>query len=221
MTTNITREQFLQALRDHPYWRGEIRAQILSEELLRLPTAFQAFVVGQERFNAHQEAFNDEMREFRQETLRRFDNLDRRLDRMESGSSWMKNFSTEYRAERDAFALSLAAGCNLRHVLSTAEVNDIATRLAGADITPGDRVSFSREDLIVEAEQAGETVYLAVEIAYSAAERDRRRDQWNAKYLADHIGCPGVPVVAGVRYDDDLRPAIDEGEIIWVELEEP
>ena len=221
MTTNITREQFMQALRDHPYWREEIRAQILSEELLRLPTAFQAFVVGQERFNAHQEAFNDEMREFRQETLRRFDNLDQLLDRMESGSSWMKNFFTEYRAERDAFALSLAAGCNLRHVLSTAEVNDIATRLAGTDITPGDRINFSREDLIVEAEQAGETVYLAVEISYSAAERDRRRDRWNAKYFADHTGCPGVPVVAGVRYDDDLRPAIDEGEIIWVELEEP
>ena len=72
MTTNITREQFLQALRDHPDWREEIRAQILGEELMRLPAAFQAFVVGQQKFN-------DEMLGFRDETLRRFDNIDRRL----------------------------------------------------------------------------------------------------------------------------------------------
>ena len=40
MTTSITREQFTQALRDHPKWREEIRGQILGEELMRLPVAF-------------------------------------------------------------------------------------------------------------------------------------------------------------------------------------
>lgn len=81
MTTDISRQQFLQALRDHPEWREEIRKEILGEELLRLPVEFRAFVV-------RQEEFNDEMREFRQEALERFeqidhrfDNIDRRLDR--------------------------------------------------------------------------------------------------------------------------------------------
>ena len=214
MTTNITRDQFLQALRDHPDWREEIRAQILGEELMRLPAAFQAFVVGQQKFN-------DEMLEFRQETLRRFDNIDRRLDRMESDSSWLKNFSTEFRAERDTLAICLAAGCELGRILTTAEVNDIAIGLSGAEVTSGDRISFARADLIIEADRAGETTYLAVEISYTVAERDQRRAQRNAQYLADHTGCPSVPVVAGVRHDDELQPAIDQGHIIWVELEEP
>ena len=160
MTTNITREQFLQALRDHPDWREEIRAQILGEELMRLPAAFQAFVVGQQKFN-------DEMREFRDDML----------------------------GFRDG--------------------------LSGAEVTAGDRISFARADLIIEADRAGETTYLAVEISYTVAERDQRRAQRNAQYLSDHTGCPSVPVVAGVRHDDELRPAIDHGDIIWVELEEP
>ena len=214
MTTNITREQFLQALKDHPDWREEIRVQILGEELMRLPAAFQAFVVGQQKFN-------DEMLEFRQETLRRFDNIDRRFDRMERDSSWLKNFSTEFKAKRDVLAICLAAGCELGRILTTAEVNDIAVGLSGAEVTSGDRISFARADLIIVAERAGETTYLAVEISYTAAERDQRRAQRNAQYLADHTGCPSVPVVAGVRYDDELRPAIDHGDIIWVELEEP
>ena len=234
MTTSITREAFLQALRDHPEWREEIRAQILGEELMRLPVAFQTFVVSQEQFNARQEQFNTrqeqfnaEMREFRdnqlqfnQEVLRRFDNIDRRLDRMESDNSWLKNFSTEYWAERDAFAICLAASCELIRVLTKAEVNDMAGRLSSTEITPGDRISFSRADLIIEADQAGEKVYLAVEISYTAAERDQRRSQRNAQYLSEHTGLRGVPVVAGVRYENQLQPAIDRGEIIWVELEE-
>lgn len=88
MITNITREQLLQALRDHPDWREETRAQILGAELMRLPADFQAFVGGQQKFN-------DEMQGFRQEALRRFDNIHRGLDQMENDSSWLKNFSTE------------------------------------------------------------------------------------------------------------------------------
>ena len=58
MTTDITRQQFVQALKDHPDWREEIRVQILGEELMRLPVEFQAFVENREKFN--------------QEVLRRF-----------------------------------------------------------------------------------------------------------------------------------------------------
>ena len=42
MTTSISRERFLQAPRDHPEWREEVRIRILGEELMRLPVAFQA-----------------------------------------------------------------------------------------------------------------------------------------------------------------------------------
>ena len=94
-------------------------------------------------------------------------------------------------------------------MLNTAEVNDSAKILSGHGITAGDPISFARADLIIEADRSGETVYIAVEISYTAAQR-------NVQYLADHTGCPGVPVVAGMRHDDELRPVIDRAEIIWV-----
>ena len=77
---------------------------------------------------------------------------------MDNDSSWLKSFSTKYRAERDVFAISLAAGCEPGQVLNTAEANDIAKILSGHGITAGDRISFARADLIIEADRAGETI---------------------------------------------------------------
>ena len=244
MTTSITREQFLQALRDHPEWREEIRGQILGEELMRLPLAFQTFVVKQEKFN-------DEMQKFRAETLRRFDlidnrfdnidnrldrmdnrfdqmdnrfdNIDNRLDRMEGDSSWLKNASTEAMAATGAFAICLAAGCEMTRVLDRNDVVAIAKQLTGANITPGDRASFARADLIIEATgtATGETVYLTVEVSYTAAHRDRERAQRNAAYLTSLTGSRAIPVVAGVRYDRELQEDIEAGELTWFEIDEP
>ena len=236
MTTDITRQQFLQALRDHPEWREEVRIQILGEELMRLPVAFQAFVVKQEKFNDemrdfrdNQLRFNDEMREFRAETLRhfqlideRFDNIDTRLDRMEGDGSWLKNAATEAMAATGAFAICLAVDCELNHVLDRNEVVTLAKQLHGENITPGNRASFSRADLIIEgADHAGETVYLAVEVSYTAARRDQERAQRNAEYLTAITGSTAIPVVAGVRYDHELQEAIEDGTLAWFEIDEP
>ncbi len=215
MATDITRQQFVQALKDHPDWREEVRVQILGEELMRLPVVFQAFVVNQERFNdevrefrSNQEKFNDEMREFRsnqekfnQEVLRRFDNMDRRFDRMEHDNSWLKNFSTEYRAESHAYSICVAAGCEPSRILPRAELNDIARSLTDPGITPGDRGSFASADMVIEADSNGELVYIAVEVSYSADQRDRRRAARNAGYLTDVTGRRAIPALAGIRYD--------------------
>ena len=83
MATQISREQFLQALKDHPEWREDLRKEILGEELLRLPVEFRAFVQRQEAFNARQEEFNEEMRQFRAEALTRFEQVDRRFEQVD------------------------------------------------------------------------------------------------------------------------------------------
>ena len=44
MTTINTPEELLRALRENPEWREAVRAEILGEELLRLPVEFHAFV---------------------------------------------------------------------------------------------------------------------------------------------------------------------------------
>lgn len=235
MATSITRQQFVQALKDHPDWREEVRVQILGEELMRLPVVFQAFVVNQERFNDEVREFRSNQEKFNQEVLLRFDNMDRRLDnmdhrlanmdrrfdRMEHDSSWLKNFSTEYRAESHAYSICVAAGCEPTRILTRAELNEIARSLTDSSITPGDRGSFASADMIIEADSNGELVYIAVEVSYSADQRDRRRAARNAGYLTDVTGRRAIPALAGIRYDQELQTAIDRREIIWFEIEEP
>ena len=215
MTLIHTKEQFVQALREHPEWREAVRLEILGEELMRLPTEFQAFIV-------RQEAFNDEMRQFRDAVLQRFSNMDRRLERMEHDGSWLKGFGTEYQADRYAMAMCALADCDLVRVLSNEEKLDIARNLTGPDITRASRGSFATADMIIEAaDDHGETVFLTVEISYTAAPRDQRRAIRNAEWLSRHTGRPVIPLVAGIRYDRDLQTFIDSGQMLWFDMENP
>ena len=43
MTTINNQDDFLEALRNNPQWRDAVRAQILGEDLLKLPVKFDAF----------------------------------------------------------------------------------------------------------------------------------------------------------------------------------
>ena len=147
MTTEISREQFLRALRTHPEWREEVRKEILGEELLRLPVAFRAFVEKQEqfnekqeqfnekqerfnekqeRFNEKQERFNDEMRAFRDEATarferidERFDRIDARFDRMERDNATLKNATTESDALKLVDSICEAAHCSRVNILTS------------------------------------------------------------------------------------------------------
>ena len=148
-------------------------------------------------------------------------NMDRRFDRMEQDSLWLKNLSAEYQANNHAYSICVAAGCELSRVLTRAELNAIARNLTGPGITPGDRGSFASADMIIEADSNGELVYVAVEVSYTADQRDQRRAARNAGYLSDVTGRRAIPALAGIRYDQELQAAIDRGEIIWFEFEEP
>ena len=51
MTTINSLDDFLEALRNDPQWQDAVQAQILSEDLLQLPTKFEAFVEEQKAQN--------------------------------------------------------------------------------------------------------------------------------------------------------------------------
>ena len=140
---------------------------------------------------------------------------------MEHDSSWLENLSAEYRAQSHAYSICVAAGCEPSRILTRAEINAIARNLTGPGITRGDRGSFASADMIIEADSNGELIYIAVEVSYTADERDRHRAARNAGYLSDVTGRRAIPALAGIRYDQELQTAIDRGEIVWFEFEEP
>ena len=47
MTTINSQDDFLGALRSNPRWRGAVRKEILSEDLMRLPATFDTFLEAQ------------------------------------------------------------------------------------------------------------------------------------------------------------------------------
>ena len=58
MTTINSQEDFLRALAENPEWRAAVRAQILGEDILQLPSKFDAFVERMDAFIEEQKQFN-------------------------------------------------------------------------------------------------------------------------------------------------------------------
>ena len=67
MTTINSLDDFLQALDANPTWREAVRARILGEELLQLPTRFGVFAQEQAAFNDEQRAITAELKAFNEE----------------------------------------------------------------------------------------------------------------------------------------------------------
>ena len=215
MTTINTPEEFLRALRENPEWREAVRAQILGDELLNLPAALQAltetvnrFVARQEQFNDEQRQFNDEQRQFNRNTTARFDRIEGDL------SFWKKDYAQRRLATRSQ-SIPSDMGIQFVRNMTYAELVDIAVGVAGGQALSDDLKSFRDADLVIVAADRGETKYLAVEISYTADERDTRRAIRNARILEEQTGVPSVAVVASARNTYEVQAEIDSGQVYW------
>ena len=213
--TITTREEFLRALSEHPDWKEAVRAQILTEELLLLPVQFQAFV---KRFDAFETSVNERFDAFETGVNERFDQVHARFDRIEGDISASKggHARTQIILKPDIVALEL----DLEYIrtLSATELNRMALN-ANDSISRDQRRSFWHADLVIETNGNTDTHYLAVEISYTADQRDINRARRNAEYLRSFTGQNATAVVASVRNDHDAQQAIDYGEVTWYPIE--
>ena len=208
MTTINTPEEFLRALRENPEWREAVRAKILGDELLNLPAALQALTETVNRFVARQEQFNDEQRQFNRNTTARFDRIEGDL------SFWKKDYAQRRLATRSQ-SIPSDMGIQFVRNMSYEELVDIAMGVAGGQALSDDLKSFRDADLVIVAADRGETKYLAVEISYTADERDTRRAIRNARILEEQTGVPSVAVVASARNTYEVQGEIDSGLVYW------
>ena len=215
-----TEVDFLRALSEHPEWRAAVRAQILGEELLQLPVQFQVFVQQQQQFNAEMQGFVAEQRKQNGRSEARMDRIDTRMDRIEGDISVVKGGHARSRGIESAPAVADDLGLEYVRTISRAELVAISRGLTDPAITTGDRRSFRDADLIIEAAAGATTVYVAVEISYTADLRDSERAERNARYLSQHMNLPTYAAVASVRNDYALQQLIDAGKIHWHQLTE-
>ncbi len=220
MTTISSQEDFLRALSENPQWKAAVRAQILGEELLQLPSRFDAFVEQMTAFVAKQEQFNAEMTSFVAEQKRFNDRIDRRLTTLSNDVAQAKGGHARAFAIQDAPGIAMDIGLRYVRTLTRLELTEMAQNAAGGDIPTRELRSFRLADLVIEAKDANETCLIAVEASFTASQRDASRARRNAVLLTRFTQKPAHAVIASVRNDHDAQAELAAGNVHWHELEE-
>ena len=160
--------------------------------------------------------------------------LEEGQQRLEEGQQWLKEgqqrlenrvaeISGRYAEETAEKEIALLIhNMDLRHVctLSLAEVVTMAVPDLAQHASKNDIASFCRADLIATAvDDAGQTWYVAVEVSYTADERDTTRALRNADYLTRLTGQSARAAVAAVKIDNRIQETLQRGGVYWHALE--
>ena len=86
---------------------------------------------------------------------------------------------------------------------------------APAGIEPSDLRRFQRADLVIEALDEAELVYLAVEISYTVDNYDVNRALRNAALLQQITSHRAQSVVAGAVMRPSVREQVNQGKVKW------
>ena len=181
---------------------------------------FHAFVQQQQQFNGEIPEFVAEQREQNDRVEARMDRIDTRMDRIEGDISVVKGGHARGRDVEAGPAIADDLGLEYVRTIPRAELVAISRELTVSDITTGDRRSFRDADLIIEATDGATTVYVAVEISYTADLRDSERAERNARYLHHHTNIPTYAAVVSVRNDYALQQLVDAGKVHGHQLAE-
>ena len=110
--------------------------------------------------------------------------------------------------------------CRQIRLLEGGEILDWLSAADTAGIPQNELDSFEDADIIIEAERrdTSEIHYIAVEVSYTAGQRDVERAIRNAAFLTRFTGQPAHAAVVGRRARAAIMPLIESGEVYWAEL---
>ena len=168
--------------------------------------------------------------DFEKNVNARFDRLEARVDELDQ--------RTERRFQRVFDDLSILRAAHARSAaraqapaivedmglqwIRNLKVIDILNMIAGKDTSDIPRNlmrRFRRADLFVETTDAqGETCYVAVEVSYTADERDTDRAITFAGYLNRFTQRNAYPAVASLRMDNRIEGLVESGSVFWYEM---
>jgi hypothetical protein len=227
-----TIEDLVRVLDDHPDWREAVWARLLSRELLDLPSRFSDFVEETRAFHeemtkfvAETKAFREEMTTFVAETKAFKAEMhdfvaatNRQFKSIRDDLGVLKGAHARNAAERNLGLIARSMGLWRRRVLDGEQLFDLA-REAGADTGDGAVESYLQADLVFEAEDdRGATVYVTLEVSYTANGRDTARAMRNAELVARFTGSGCRAAVASLRVDDRIAELVESGRVAWYRL---
>ena len=197
----------LQILREQPDWADQVRAVLLSQELLELPSKVAVLAATVETIN------------------RRLDGLEQDVAELKAGQKtiiddvgFIKGRYAGDLAVMDAPDIAEAMGYEYLRTLTREQIREISRQGQGS-IASNRLLSFRHADLVIEAVQDSEITYIAVEASFTADERDTRRAMDNAALLTRFTGSPARPAIASVRNTDEVLPLIGDNRLHWHPLD--
>ena len=223
MTVIHTTDDLIRLLNENDEFRQAVRRHVLSDELLQLPERLAKFETHVEDFIGEQRQFNKEQRQFNQhiETeiseLRQFNKEQWQFNqRMENSIGELRGNTARQVVSTHFIEIAEGMGFRCKGILMRADLVQMLTHSERDDIPHGDRQSFFRADLVVEATDSdGAMHYIAVEASYTADQRDTSRAQRNAALLTRFTGHPAHAAIASVRNVHEIQSLIDDGTVYW------
>ena len=221
-------ERLMQTLDENPHLLEAVRSRILTRELLELPQLFTQLterveqVEGQlARLTERVDQVEEQLARLTDQVAQLTERMDVRFNRLADDLTWLKDVGAATIADKQAMAIAEDLGLEYEKQLTQIEVRDLVRNQDTADIAPGDLRSFRAADMIIEAtDAAGQLHYIAVEVSFTADQRDIDRPIRNAGYLTRFTGKPAHAVVASVRTDRRIDDIINSGQIHWHQLRE-
>lgn len=236
MTTAISDyDDLLRILDEYPERLQALRRRVAGEDLLALPDRFNSFVEEQReinaelrQFNAEQRRFNAELRQFNAEQRqinaeqRRFNEQQRQTNQeVRQDLARLRGAHARNETIRRSLLVALRMGLRRERILTDDDLLAMMQAAGASDISSNDIESFINADLVMETTDGdGQTVYVAMEISFTANRRDTRRAMRNAGFLTRLTGQPARPAVASVRNDPEISDLIASQQVYWHAIRE-
>ena len=171
---------------------------------------------GQRRIEARQDKFET----IQEAVLAEQSSLRADVRRIDRGLGELRGAFARRVAMDDAEVIAADMGLVWRRNLRRLELRNMAASPAADGFPINDRRSFRMADLVIEAaDEGGQAHYIAVEVSYTADERDTSRAQRNARYLTHFTGAPAHAAIVAVHIDDRIRSLVDGEEVFWYEFD--
>ena len=146
--------------------------------------------------------------------------LERQMGQLRTDFAPVKAAHARNAAREGADLIAEELGLSLVAILDRAELRSMAQTADTGGISKDDLRSFRTADLVLRAaDAAGTERYVAVEVSYTVNGRDTERARRNARFLTRFTGLRASAVVAGLRLDDRIRPAVESGDVAWFQLD--
>ena len=173
--------------------------------------------VGQ-RLESMQDAIGEHSR-FMGEQRQFNERVERRLETMHNDMAEIKGGHARTETVRRAEVIAGAMGLIFDRALSAGELEDMVRESSVEGLSRDELDSFTKADLVIKVRDGDRfTSYIAVEISYTADQRDIERAQRNAELLTRFTGRPSRAVVASVRNDPVVNSLVNSGYINWYQI---